>query len=173
MCRCIVGNLVSFWHWPLCSVTSSPVITHALNRSEICFPTKNTGYLSIRHPSVTSSSLSKYPYVDGTAPHAYTWRGRWLTADTWASHYTFIHSAPCLARDVTEILLRNTVYQFYWLMWETLYVWNAFFEDASLSNTVLAHREPWWKSSQSHCRDMHTYLHWQPLSQNCSTWHVI
>ncbi len=55
-------------------------------------------------------------------------------------------------RDVTEILWQNIMYVCFiaWCNTASLYGWNAFFDDASLSNTVLARREPWWKSSQSH-----------------------
>lgn len=85
----------------------------------------------------------------------------WLTADTWTSHHTFIHSAPRLARDVTEILLQN-VYQYYWLTQKCKFIcmkcifWWCKPVKHWISMQGALMKVTLW--CQSHLRDIHTYL---------------
>ena len=111
----MVVDLVSFsWHWFICSVIFSPVIASESN----CIGFFFFFFVLQIHPTssfVSSSSLSKLLHVKGTATYAYTYSSWWLTADMSVSHYSFIHSAPRLARDVTAILLQH-IHHYYWLM---------------------------------------------------------
>lgn len=97
------------------------------------------------HQVLQSISMSKA----WLHPPTETWEDDWQLSMTCEHHIMNSYLQRCDRNLITE----HNVYPFLLTGARSLYGWNAFFDDASLSNTGLTHRKPWWKSNQSHRRD--------------------